>query len=49
MAYSQSEQIDEFGQVMAPDYLAYTDGTRRPPMAPRYIASGPKRSTPAWP
>jgi glycosyltransferase involved in cell wall biosynthesis len=40
MAYCQSEQIDEFGQVLAPDYLAYTNDLSRTRWSQPYKAEG---------
>ncbi|HEY1139205.1 MAG TPA: glycoside hydrolase family 99-like domain-containing protein, partial [Lysobacter sp.] len=40
MAYSQSEQIDEFGQVLAADYAAYTDSLSRTRWLNNYECSG---------
>ncbi|RDZ27122.1 glycoside hydrolase family 99-like domain-containing protein [Lysobacter silvisoli] len=40
MAYSQSEQIDEYGQVLAPDYLGYTDELSTTRWLENYVASG---------
>jgi glycosyltransferase involved in cell wall biosynthesis len=40
MGYSQSEQIDEYGQVLAPDYLAYTDDLSRTRWSKTYVAEG---------
>lgn len=40
MAYSQSEQIDEFGQTMAPDYLAYTDSLDEQRWRRSYVSDG---------
>ncbi len=40
MGYSQSEQIDEYGQVLAPHYLAYTDDLSRTRWLKSYVAEG---------
>jgi glycosyltransferase involved in cell wall biosynthesis len=40
MAYSQSEQIDEFGEVMAGDYLEYTNDLSRDRWRTSYSAMG---------
>lgn len=40
MAYSQSEQIDEYGQVLAPDYLSYTDELSTTRWLENYVADG---------
>lgn len=39
-AYSQSEQIDEAGNVLAPDYLAYTHGLCPGRWEANYVAEG---------
>lgn len=38
--YCQSEQIDEYGQVLAPDYLAYTDDLSRTHWSTSFVAEG---------
>lgn len=40
LAYSQSEQIDEFGDVMAADYLDYTNDLSRERWCSSYSAQG---------
>jgi hypothetical protein len=40
MAFSQSEQIDEFGEVMAGDYLEYTNDLSRDRWRSSYSAMG---------
>ena len=40
MAYAQSEQIDECGQVLAPDYPAYTDELDAQRWAASYVDTG---------
>ncbi|MFC5743967.1 glycoside hydrolase family 99-like domain-containing protein [Dyella tabacisoli] len=40
LGYAQSEQIDEYGQVLAPDYLAYTDDLNRTRWLKNYVADG---------
>ncbi len=42
LAYSQSEQIDEFGEVMAADYLEYTNDLSRERWRSSYSAMGPE-------
>ena len=42
LAYSQSEQIDEFGDVMAADYLDYTNDLSRERWRTSYSAQGPE-------
>lgn len=40
MAYCQSEQVDEYGQTMAPDYLAYTKDLSATRWMENYVADG---------
>lgn len=40
MAYSQSEQIDENGELLGPDYLAYTDELSTTRWRETYVADG---------
>jgi glycosyltransferase involved in cell wall biosynthesis len=40
MSYCQSEQIDQFGQTLAQDYLAYTDDLSKERWRRSYVADG---------
>lgn len=40
MSYCQSQQIDRVGQILAQDYLAYTDDVSKDRWAQAYIAEG---------